>query len=393
MNIVKKLLLLIISIKVNAQDNKEIYQFSNDIEKKIEKDTLSWKYQIGATNYSISQYYLKALEAWDKNGVGIQKLSKEDSLYFKTFKPENAKEYIIERSKKEKLIIINEAHHNLMHRVFTTSLLHKLYNNGYHFLGLEAISDTLINTRKFVTKESGYYTNESQMANLINEAIKIGFTIFNYEASVEKNGKDREIQQAQNIAKIINTNPDSKFLIHCGWDHVIEGTPNNKSWEKAMAGWIKEYTNINPFTIDQTYYSEKGDSKYNKPYINFVNLNYPAIMINENGKTFNGGIANDQTDCRIIHPITKYIDNRPDWLYLAGERKKYIIPKNKISEFPILVLAYNQGEYEQNGIPCDVIEILNKNQSRTLILKRGKYKIIIKDKNYKIINEYDKEIN
>lgn len=392
-NIIIYALLLIVSVKMNAQNKKEIYQSSNDIGKKIEKDTLSWKYQTGATEYSISQYYLKGLETWDKNGVGIQKLSKEDSLYFKTFKPHNAKDYIIERSKSEKLIIINEAHHNSMHRVFTTSLLQKLYDNGYRFFGLEAISDTLINKRKFVTKESGYYTNESQMSNLINEAIKIGFTIFNYEVSNGENGKEREIVQAKNIIKIINDNPNSKFLIHCGWDHVIEGTPGNKNWEKAMAGRIKEYTNIDPFTIDQTYYSEKGDSKFNKPYINLVNLDYPVIMVNEKGKTFNGGIENDQTDCRIIHPITKYINNRPNWLNLSGERKKYKIPKSKVSEFPILVLAYNQGEYEQNGIPCDIVEILDEKQIGNLILKKGKYKIIIKDKKYKILNEYEIRIN
>jgi len=391
-NAVTYALVLILSVNVIAQNKKEIYQFSKDIAFKIEKDTLSWKYQMGATDYSFSQHYLKALETWDKNGVGIQTLSKEDSLYFKTFNPQNAKKYIIERSRKEKIIIINEAHHNSRHRVFTTSLLQNLYDNGYHFFGLEAISDTLINKRKFVTNKSGYYTNEPQMSNLINEAIKIGFTIFNYEASEGKNGKEREIEQAKNIAKIIYENPNSKFLIHCGWEHVVEGTPGNKNWEKAMAGRLKEFTKIDPFTIDQTFYSEKGDAKYNSPYIQLVNLDYPVIMVNNNGKTFNGGIENDQTDCRIIHPITKYKNERPNWLALSGERKDYKIPKSKITEFPVLILAYNQAEYEKDGIPCDIVEILNEKKNGNLILKKGKYKIIIKDKNYNIIDEYVQKI-
>ena len=348
---------------------------------------------MGATDYSISQYYLKALETWDKNGVKIQQLSKNDSLYFKSFKEQNAKDYIIEKSKSEKIIIINEAHHNSSHRVFTTSLLKKLFTNGYRFFGLEAVTDTLINKRKFVSKESGYYTNEPQMANLINEAIKIGFKILSYEAINGENGKEREIIQAKNIAKIVTENPNSKFLIHCGWEHVVEGTPGNKSWEKAMAGRLKEYTKIDPFTIDQTFYSEKGDSKFNKPYIGMVNLKSSVIMVNENGKAFNGGIENDQTDCRIIHPITEYVDGRPNWLTISGERKKYKIPKNKIAKFPVLVLAYNKDEYEQNGIPCDIIEVLNREQIQDLILKKGEYKIIIKDENYKIINEFEQKIN
>ena len=112
-------------------------------------------------------------------------------------------------------------------------------------------------------------------------------------------------------------------------------------------------------------------------------------MVNESGKTFNGSKTNDQTDCRIIHPLTKFIKNRPDWLSLSGKRKSYSISNTKISEFPILVLAYRKSEYEQNGIPADVIEIMNTHDKTNLLLKKGTYKIIIKNKKYKIINEFD----
>jgi len=381
------LIVLISTTRLSAQIKKEPYNFSNDINSKIEKDTLSWKYQIGATEYSISEYYKKALETWDKDRSGIPKISKEDSLYFKTFKPQNAKNYIINRSKTEQLIIINEAHHNTSHRVFTTSLLQGLYDNGYRFFGLEAISDTLINKRKFVTNESGYYTNEPQLANLINEATKIGFILFGYDVQ-GKNGKEREIAQSENIAKLIAKNPNSKFLIHCGYEHVVEGTPGIKNWEKAMAGRLKEMTKINPFTIDQVAYSEKGDVKFNSPYIQMVNSKNPVIMVDSSGKTFNGGVENDQTDCRIIHPLTKYINERPNWLSLSGKRKTYKIPSSKITEYPVLILAYRINEFEQNGIPADIIEITKESQTGNLILDKGIYKIIVRDKNYKIVKEY-----
>lgn len=386
------IILLIFTTNVSAQSNKETYLFSKDIESKIINDTLPWKYQLGATDYSMSEYYKKALETWDKNGSEIKKITKEDSLYFNSFKKQDAKEYIINRSKNEKIIIINEAHHNIRHRVFTTSLLQGLYDNGYRFFGLEALCDTLINKRKFPISESGYYTKEPQMANLLVEAIKIGFTLFEYEPRDWANGKEREIGQAENISKLILENPNSKFLIHCGWDHVIEGTPRNKSWEKAMAGRLKEKTNIDPFTIDQVAYSEKGDIKYASPYNLIVNSENSIIMVNESGKTFNGSETNDQTDCRIIHPITTFINNRPNWLYLEGKRKFYTISKSKISEYPILVFAYRKDEYEQNGVPVDLIEILSEEDKTNLVLEKGNYKIIIKNKEYKIINEFEMEI-
>ncbi|WP_445718750.1 hypothetical protein [Flavobacterium sp.] len=375
-----------------AQVAKEKYQFSKDINVAIEKDTLAWKYQLGATEYATSGYYLEALTTWDKNGGGFKKLTVEDSLFIKKCKPKSAKEYIIERSKDEQIIIINEAHHNARHRVFTSSLLKELYENGYRFFGLEALSDTLINDRKFPTIKSGYYVKEPQMANLIREALQIGFTLFEYEAAEGKNGKEREIEQAENIKKIIDENPNSKFLIHCGYDHVIEGAPKIKRWEKAMAGRLKEITNRNPFTIDQVTYTEKGDLKFTNPVIELVNSTSSVVLIDEDGNLFNGLSNKEQVDCQIIHPITKYSNNRPDWLSLDKERKKYSIPKSKIKEYPALFLAYKYNEYEHDAIPVDILEITNIDQIPELILPPGKYQIIIKNKNYKIVNHYSVKI-
>jgi hypothetical protein len=386
------IIVLSLALHTSAQTRPETYQFAQDIESTIQKDTVPWKYQLGATDYSISAYYQKALETWDKNGSGKPQLSKDDSLYFNTFSKQDAQKYILDRAKNEKIIVINEAHHNSRHRVFTTILLQGLYDQGYRFFGLEALSDNKINQRKFPVLESGFYTKEPQMANLIQTALRIGFTLFEYEASGGKNGKEREIEQAENIAKIMARNPTAKFLIHCGYDHVIEGTLGNKSWEKAMAGWLKEKTKIDPFTIDQVVCTEKSKLEFTNPYILMANSAVPLILVNEAGKTFNGPKANDQTDCRVIHPITQYQNNRPNWLFLNGRRKAYAIPRAKISAYPVLVLAYRKNEFEQDGIPADLVEILDQKSTSPLVLDQGSYQIIIKDRNYKIIEQFEVEV-
>ncbi len=385
-------LLALVHVKVKAQQKKETYQFANDINKAIAKDTLAWKYQMGATAYSFSQHFAKAVQTWDKNGAAVPKITGADSLYFKKFKAENALTYIINRSKKERLIIINEAHHEARHRVFTTGLLQGLYNNGYRLLGLEALADTLINKRGFAVVESGFYTQEPQMANLIAEALKIGFTVFGYEAEEGKNGKEREIAQAKNIAKVMAKNPNAKVLIHCGFDHVIEGTPGNKNWEKAMAGRLKEYTHIDPFTIDQVAYSPKGEVKYNSPYISLTHGEMPLVMVAADGQTFNGPEGTDRTDCRIIHPVEQLNGGRPDWLSQGVRRKSYSIPKTKINTYPAFVLAYRVNEYEKNGIPADIIEVSNKEAVANLILAKGTYQLVIKNVDYQVTNQYQQEI-
>lgn len=387
--------LLSFSINLNAQITKEIYKFSEDIETYMEKDTVPWRFQYGATYYSISGNYKKALQTWDKTMSTIPSITVQDSSYFKEFKPQDAKEYILNRSKNEKLIIINEAHNNSRHRVFTTSLLKGLYKNGYRFLGMEMLLDTLINQRKFPVLDSGtMYIQESQSANLIKEALGIGFTLFNYEYKwvKGKTGKDREREQSENIAKIMAQNPNAKFLIHCGYDHLNEGIPGIKEWEKAMAARVHDLTGINPFTIDQIPGSEKGDLKFNTPFIKMANIKKPSIMVNAQGEAYKGKINNERADCSIIYPVSTYTNERPDWLNLDGQRKTFHIPANSITEYPVLVMAYRNNELEQEGIPADAVEITNKDQKVDLILSKGDYRIIVKNKDYKIVQDYQQKI-
>lgn len=380
---------------MHAQKNKEPYKFIEDINAKVERDTVPWKYQLAATNLATIGDYKKALEMWDKQGGSVPELSKKDSLNFMQFKPKDAKDYIINRAKKERLVIINEVHNNANHRVFTTSLLKGLYKNGYRFLGVEALDDTLINKRKFPIMDGGsIYIQESQYANLLKDALDLGFTLFNYEYKYVKGKtmKDREMEQAQNIAKMMKANPKAKFLIHCGYDHLNEGIPGIASWEKAMAARVTEMTGINPFTIDQTTSSEKGKEAWNDPYIRLANSKTSVIMVNSKGQTFNGGIDDARADCRIIHPVTVYENGRPSWLTLEGRRKVYTIKKDSITEFPVLALAYRINEFENEGIPADVIEIENKEQVANMILHKGMYRIIIKNRNYETILDYQKQI-
>jgi hypothetical protein len=385
------ILFLLVTVNVVAQSEKFEYRFSMDIENAIEKDTVPWKYQMGANEYSFIGNYRKTRETWDKNGVGIPKITEEDSLYFIGFSPVNAREYIIERSKNEQIIIINEAHTNSNHRTFTHSLLQGLYDNGYRYLGLEALFDTIINERKYPIIESGYYTKEPEFGNLIYAALNIGFTLFGYD-NFEHNGKEREIAQARNIVNFIEQNPHGKVLIHCGHDHVIKGTPKNPTWEKAMAGRLKEYTQINPFTIEQTQFAEKSERKYNHPYIAMVNKEFPVVLIDKNGNLFNGEKSNDQVDIRIIHPETQYVGNRPNWLLSVGNRKEYHIESTKITQYPLLVLAYRKNEFENNGVPADIIEVFENENIPSLILDKGNYEIIMKDRDYNIINRYEIKI-
>lgn len=389
---INKLFCTILFLNISVafgQLTPDSYRFSKDIISQINKDTVSWKYQTGATELSFSGYYEDVLKVWDKNGVRKPKITEEDSLFFTTSNKVNAKDYIIKQSKNAQILIINEAHHIAKHRTFTRSVLKGLYENGYRYLGLEALFETAVNERKFPVLDTGYYTQEPEFGNLISEALKIGFTLFSYEASEGKNGKEREIEQAENIQKYIENNPNGKVVIHVGYAHAYEN--DYPAWGKAMAGRLKENMKIDPLTIDQTMFLERSEIENNHLFMRMNKTDGPIVLIDKNGKVFNGKNELIQTDIVIIHPQTSYINNRPDWF--SKGKVRYTVPNSKTQNHqPLLVLAHRNNEFEQSGIPADIIEITDNNTPGELYLIKGRYTIVMKDENYNIIDKYSIKI-
>ncbi|WP_298417712.1 hypothetical protein [uncultured Kordia sp.] len=292
----------------------------------------------------------------------------------------NAKDYIIAEAAKNQVIIINEAHHNSLHRAFTKSLLKDLYDLGYRYLGLEALGngkdlDSSLNTRKYPIQKTGYYTKDPQFGDLIRVAIELGFTVFPYEQTGNANGKQREIAQAKNIQKIIENDPKAKFLIHCGFDHALEGT--HRSWEKAMAGRLKEYTGIDPLTINQVMYSERGNLKYNHPMLKVFDIKESSILLDKNKEPFKYTRRKTWSDLAVFHPETNYIDNRPNWIF-ANENQKVTIDLKMIDiEFPVMIFAYKKGEDLKTSVPIDITEVKTKTSICALGLKKGNYEIVV----------------
>lgn len=367
-----------------AQEPANFYKFRSDLQAGIEKDTTAWKYQTAAVSYAFIGDHKNTLLMWDNALQGRPYVPKTtDSSYFKNAKQQNARSYIIKRAKKEQLIIINEAHHNPMHRQFTSSLLKDLYRQGYRYLGLEAISDSLINKRNYATNESGYYTNEPEFGNMIYEARKLGFIIFGYEAAEGKNGKEREIEQAKNIQQFMQEHSKGKVIIHCGFDHVFEGAVRN--WEMAMAGRLKAYTGIDPFTIDQVKFSERSSPELSHYFVSAAATREAFVLVDAQKDVFSGMAVPPQTDLAVIHPLTHYKQARPHWR--TSNRKAYWLPEYILSgkTYPIQVLAYRDGEQEK-GIPADIIELKDATDKTPLYLPPGKYTLQLRNEAYGIID-------
>lgn len=368
------------------------YSFSDKILDKLSKDSLN---SHAAENLSFIGEYEKALLIWDRDERKMPAdMTPEQTKQFSKFKAVSAKDYILERAKTEQIIIINEAHQQPYHRVFTTSLLHDLYKSGFKYFGAETISNyefTLkdIQKNKFPNLHSGYYTCEPLYGNLVREAINEGYEIFAYETTRRGGTSDssginlREVDQAKNIKKILDKDPKAKILIHCGWDHIVEAP--YPAWGKAMAGRLYEYTGINPFTIDQTKLTEHSSAEYQNPYWTSLNLDYYAMFVDSIGQAFYGPQEYKQYDARVYHPKTKWLHGRPHWVF-ENNRTPYYVKEKITVQFPCLVFAFIPKEKKENeyAIPFDIIELKTSADKKALSLKKGQqFTIIIRDMNFK----------
>lgn len=370
-----------------CQDSSEIYLFRKDIESRLQNSGSPGKYQEGASNYSFAGDHQKALQTLELGFVPKPYTATEyDSSIIRTHTFRNAKEYIVARSASEQMIIINEAHHIPAHRTFTRSLLKGLYQNGYRYLGLEAIFDEGINHRNFATTASGYYTSEPEFGNLIHEARKTGFIIFGYEAPPEnmKVGRERDSIQAKNIRSFAEQHPDGKILIHCGYEHVYEN--EHPGWGKAMAGRIKECMGIDPLTIDQAKFSERSSAEFSH-FFSRINTGTPFILADEAGMPFNNYRNTIQTDMIVFHPLTTYEDQRPKW-FMEGKTRHDVLKEYYMNlDTPVQVLAYRTGEYEKDGVPADVVEF-SPDAPVPLYLDAGEYTIVVRTGNYATSGSY-----
>ena len=370
------------TIFIEEIDFETAYKFSSEIETKIATDTVPWKHQISASDYAIKGDYKNAIIQWDlAMGNRDKSFTKNqiDSIHLKYSKVD-ARDYIVKQATNNQVVIINEAHHSSLHRVFTKSLLKELYDIGYRNLGLEDLSsgeltDSLLNKRQYPIQKTGHYIKDPQFGDLVRTALEIGYRVFPYEQTTHANGKPREIEQAKNIQKAMEERPNEKFLIHCGFDHALEG--EHRSWEKAMAGRLTEYTGINPLTINQTIYSERSKPEFNHPLLKALDITASSVIIDTDNNPLRYERGNGWMDITVFHPNTKYVDGRPDWLFKNGTKNVSVSLENMEITYPVMVLAFEKGEDIQLGVPVDITEVESNTDSCHLGLKKGTYTIVV----------------
>jgi hypothetical protein len=316
----------------------------------------------------------------------------------------DARTYIRLAAKDRRIVMINESYSKPLHRAFTYSLLEEFHRMGFHYLALEMLNNFSNGRSSSVGMSSGYYVGEPVAGELMRKAIEIGFRLVPYEdtAAARHTANQRDSVQAAHLNEILSKDTGAKILVHASYAHISKKQQADGYIPMALALW--RLSGIQPLTIDQTDMTEDGNFGYGRAiyqaYTSRFTITEPSIALLNNAPV--NVTDKDLYDLCVIHPPTKWLDGRPTWMSLGGTRRPTYIksPSNAV----FLVQAYYQQEIDNNDntpwqlVPADQTYTPGGRDGMgriryLLYLRKGKYKIIFRDINYKMLSTLPIEVS
>ncbi|UII27423.1 hypothetical protein LVD15_03050 [Fulvivirga maritima] len=367
---------LVDEAKRNLNYLKPVKVLRDSAELYLNTDYEGYYYQALSTYQSYAGDYFGALKSYDK-AFGRGKANKVDSTEDIKILP--AAPLIYEKARKSQLLILNEAHHVALHRAFAASLLDSLYAMGYRYFAVETLlyTDDKLAERGYPIEGSGTYTIEPTFGNLIRKAAAVGFKFIAHEVRDDqemeiedwkKRSNFRDSIMAVNVNAVLEADENAKVFMYVGYDHLQE---QEKDGIKRMAYFLKRNYGIDPFTIEQTEYTEKGSRKHESYMYEYVagKIEAPSVVYT-NGSLYKSKRYADLVDLQIFHSRTRFKSDRPDWLFKYLLMKPFSVYISDFKEQEIIVQAYYQQELneEEHPVPLDHIAVTDHESTVSLAL-------------------------
>lgn len=287
---------------------------------------------------------------------------------------------IVREAAGRRAVFVNEAHHVPQHRAFSIELLRRLREEGFTVFAAEMISpeDTLLLERGYpAAGETGMYTDEPLAADLVREAIRLGYRIVAYDGPFRCEPREddplfcpneRERRQAAALSAILAGDPAARLFVHEGYAHV---------YEEARGEWIpmavrfRELSGEDPLTVDQTVMTEHAAREHEHPLYQAVARRAKAPVAVRDGE--GGWLVQDAlVDVQVVHPRTRLVRGRPHWL--PTERRRVTLPLPPVRG-PVLLQAFYAAE-GPDAVPADQVLAEPGAAVPPLALAPGEYRIV-----------------
>ncbi len=292
--------------------------------------------------------------------------------------------HIVERARDHSIVMINERHHASSDRLLTMELLEPLAEQGYRYLAIEAgWNGDQVNIRGYPNSLTGYYVNDVVFAELVRSAIKFGYQVIAYEQEdVQRNSEDtsemnpqerREWWQATNMmTRVFDIDRDAKVLFHLGYAHLHE---SRTDYWVPMAHFLREFTGLDPLTVEQTDFSERSRPELEHPLrIRARELGLLGkemmVLVDADGEPIR---SRANTDLAVFGISTKYENGRPTWMSMGGRRQPIGFDTPECAKRNCIVEARRAGFPDE--VPFDRVEVVSAERT-TLYLPPGEDMVV-----------------
>lgn len=279
-----------------------------------------------------------------------------------------------------RIVLVNEAHHDAHTRVLTLELLPRLRALGYNYFAAEALTEDgrALMRRGYPIKSSGTeYLHEPLYGEIVREAVRLGYTIVNYDLSGADT--DREEEQAKALyQKVFSKDPHARLFAQVGYAH-IDKEKGRLGLYTPMAEQLQKMTGIPVLSIDQTQLRDVMPPSNVGPYHQLIEVFHPTkpVVLQFHGDHI---WSSDPArfDVSVVLPQIKN-DGRPSWLSLDNTRAPWPISTALCRDIvPCAVDAHYVSEPD-TAIPADIYTFLTKASSSYLYLRPGAYRLLAWD--------------
>lgn len=325
----------------------------------------------GSPNSSLWQY-----QAWAYSMLGrldlVQEMEDRGLIPFLpercSQKPEVSDDDLVSKiaamSRTTQVVILQELHAVVQHRLLLHRLLPVLYDSGYRYLAVEDFEALPTDSARSPRRPSGFHSSrEPVYGDAISKALALGYTLISYEARFPPPAEVepahvqqwRDDQQAKNIReRILMKNPQARVLVFAGTNHGQEKVTRGYT---PMGLRLRQETGIDPLSIDQT--------------ICRLDKRSAAAMgaINDTGAEESG------YDLRIALRRPRFVARRPDWLRSLGRVDIEIRDEFRVKSQPLVVEA-RALEASDDDPPIDRV-YLAKGERLPLLLPPGHVRVTV----------------
>lgn len=300
---------------------------------------------------------------------------------------------IVEASRDRRIVFLNEAHVASRHRAFLAAVLPALKREGFTHLACETFNSLpdpgVPDIRKFAAGMSfdpgyGTYTWDPVFADAIRQARDLGYGFERYEQRPDQRDakltglqatQQREDAEAANFIQALDANPDARFLVYVGYDHLRK-TPDRRGG-KWFAARLKEKTGIDPLCVAQAHAGSFAPHGPTSPTASAVIKRFspkaPVVVAMPDGASLTASLS--AADLAVFHPELPDRNGRPGWLAAQPGRVEatVAVPAAKDSAPRLLQAVYATDP--DHAVPADHLLLAPGQISARLWLRPGRYRI------------------